>query len=142
MPFLALRLTAHDRLTEKQKRAMVVVAEFVDLGTGASYETSDPHDWWVHADTRFDLPAAALLACAFKWPERMPDVEGLSRSEIRAAMMAEYDWEVPEIPEGEDPPIGGKHEYEPEPCSEVPRCGDDSDPVVVVRDVPGDRVDE
>ena len=105
MAVLALRVTAHNGLTTKQRRALAVCAEFVDLGEGALYEaTAAPrHEWLIFADGRFDLEAAALIAHVFKWPQRSPDPAGLSRVDLRGAIKAEYSWSVPAVPVGEDP---------------------------------------
>ena len=102
MPVLALRLTAHDKLTAKQQRALKASAEYVDLGIGATF-TKAPHDWLVYADARLDLEAAALLACCFKQPNFLPDPNGKPRPETRANIKAAFNWEVPPIPEGVDP---------------------------------------
>ena len=103
MPVVALRVTAHNGLTVKQRKALRVSAEFVDLGEPAEYETTNPHDWLVFADARFDLESAALLAVAFKNPNFLPDPTGLSRAQTRANIKSALTWEVPAIPEGEDP---------------------------------------
>lgn len=105
MAVLALRVTDHNGLNAKQKRALAASAELVDLGIGAMYENAGPpqFDWLVYADARFDLEAAALLAVAFRTPALLPDPDGLTRAQLRANIKAAFTWEVPTIPEGEDP---------------------------------------
>ena len=102
MATLALRLQAQSQLTPKQVRALTVCSQFVDLGVGALFENG-PHTWQVHADVRFDLEGAALLAVGFKQPNFLPDPNGKTRAQTRANIKAAFNWEVPEIPEGEDP---------------------------------------